>query len=122
LLQAWKTTEYFTPCAPLVSGGGRERRQRRRLRELRGWDRLEAHRSGHNVLAQPALHSGIPFFQRAQTGADDLTGRSVSPGAHQPVNEAPCSLGKLTVLFSQRVAGMDIAPQEKSSTSMKDSY
>jgi hypothetical protein len=47
---------------------------------------LESIVGGYDILAQPALHGGIPFFQRAQTGPDHLTGRGVGSRVYQPVN------------------------------------
>jgi len=43
---------------------------------------LERIIGGHNILPQPALYGGIPFFQSAQTSPDNLACRGVSSGIH----------------------------------------
>jgi len=48
----------------------------------------------HNLRPQPALHGGIPFFRRAQTGSNHFAGRGVGPGIHKPVNIAALLAGQ----------------------------
>jgi hypothetical protein len=41
-----------------------------------------------DVFTKPALYGGIPLFQCAQPGSNNLAGRSIGSGAYQPVNES----------------------------------